>query len=226
MGVPLALAAIALVLKLLLLPSFAWAGFLLTVCVLGVIWFAFFRSPEVNNTPAKSPLVGKQPVIIASDPVQTAGRVALLTGSVLTEVGAPAILHALCSSISANLEPAGWGSRFPMVLNRLYQGHLPASACPAALLELRTIERELQDIPVSRVVWDYDDRSRAPSLHYRAPPEAQNLAGYFVTVNGLNLLRAGLIESVESAVEFGDDVRIVTFSSPDDFFTNWQSGSP
>ncbi len=197
MGVILALAAIVLVLKLLLLPSFAWAGFLLTVCVLGVIWFAFFRSPA---------------------PARMAERVALRTGSVLTEVGAPSILHALYSSISANLEPQGWGSRFPVVMNRLYQGRLPASDCPAALAELRTIERELQEIPVSRVIWDYDDRSRAPSPHYRAPPEAQNLAGYFVTVNGLNLLRAGLIESVESAVEFGHDVRVATFNSPQDFF--------
>jgi Immunity protein 70 len=197
MPIILTLSALAFALKLLLLPRVAWTGFLLTLCVLCLIWFAFFRSSA------------------SSPPGQ---RVAIRTGSVLTEVGAPAILHALCSSISANLEPAGWGSRFPMVLNRLYQGRLAASDCPAALLELRTIERELQAVPVSRLVWDHEKRRRAPSPHYRAAHGAQNIADYFVTVNGLNLLRAGLIESVESAVEFNDDVQLVTFSSPDRFF--------
>ena len=145
-------------------------------------------------------------------------RVAISAGSVVTEVGAGAILHGLFSSISANLEPGGWGTRFPVTLNRLYQGALPAAEAALALEELRTIERELSGLPVSRLVWDVDDRSKPPSPHYRAPAGAENLADYFVTVNGLNLLRAGLIESVASAVEFRHDVRIVGFDDPAQYF--------
>lgn len=145
-------------------------------------------------------------------------RVAIRSGSVVTEVGASAILHALFSSISANLEPAGWGSRFPLVMNSLYQGRLVASDCAAAIDELHAIESELRELPVSVLVWDIEDRAAPPSPHYHAGAQAANLAEYFITVNGLGLLRQGLIESVESAAEFGDDVQIFTFSNAQDLF--------
>jgi 2,3-bisphosphoglycerate-dependent phosphoglycerate mutase len=145
-------------------------------------------------------------------------RVAIKTGAVVTEIGAGAILHGLFSTISANLEPDGWGSRFPVVMNQLYRGTLAPSDCAAALRELRTIETALSDVPARNVVWDFDNPMSAPSPHYLAGADARNAADYFITVNGLNLLRSGLIESVESAVEFGDEVRIITFDTPADFF--------
>jgi hypothetical protein len=151
----------------------------------------------------------------AAPPVE---RVAIRTGSVVTEVGAAAILHGLFSTISANLEPAGRGTRFPVTMNRLYSGSVTAADARAALDELRIIETELSAVSVDRVVWDIDDRSVRPNPHYRPRVDARNAADYFVTVNGLDLLRAGLIESLESAVEFGHDVSVVTFTGPADFY--------
>jgi hypothetical protein len=48
--------------------------------------------------------------------------------------------------------------------------------------------------------------------------DASNAAEFFVTVNGLNLLRAGLIESAESAIEFGHPINIITFGSSAELF--------
>lgn len=151
-------------------------------------------------------------------PPRISSRVAIKSGSVVTEIGAGAILHGLFSTISANLEPDGWGTAFPVTMNQLYQGSLAPSDCAAALRELRAIEEALAEVPASNIVWDIENRMSPPNPHYAAGADARNAADYFVTVNGLNLLRHGLIESVESALEFGDEVRIITFDTPADFF--------
>ncbi|RNF85278.1 Imm70 family immunity protein [Montanilutibacter psychrotolerans] len=145
-------------------------------------------------------------------------RVAIRTGSVVTEVGSGAILHAFFSTISSNLEQAGWGTRFPTTMNKLYQGSIAPTDSSAALNELLVIEKELLKIPTSNVVWDIENPAARPSPYYKPGRGATNAVDYFVTVNGLNLLRAGFIESVESALEFGDEVRIISFGTPGDLF--------
>jgi 2,3-bisphosphoglycerate-dependent phosphoglycerate mutase len=147
-----------------------------------------------------------------------AGRVGIRTGSVITEVGASAILHALFSTISKNLETEGWGTRFPMVLGPLYQGHLNPDQCGVALSELRIIYDELCKLPIERVVWDIEQPMKHPHSAYRSNPLAKNVAEYFLTVNSLDLLKGGLIDSLESAVEFGHSVKIIAFNGPEDFF--------
>ncbi len=144
-------------------------------------------------------------------------RVGIRTGSVVTEVGASSILHALFSTISANLEPQGWGTRFPTVLGPLYQGHLAPEQCGLALSELQVIHTELSAIPVDRVVWDIERPSERPHPAFKPNHSATSAAEYFITVNGRDLLRDGLIDSLESAVEFGDSVQVVSFAGPEDF---------
>src|SRR5258707_8353336 len=62
-------------------------------------------------------------------------------------------LDALFATISLRLEPNGWASRFPAVLDHLQGGRIDPARADAALTELRTIARELADVPVDRVVW-------------------------------------------------------------------------
>ena len=145
-------------------------------------------------------------------------HVAIRNGRVFTQVGPAAILHGLFSTISHNLEPDGWGSRFPAVMNDLYRGRLDPPQMAAALIELQLIARELQETPVSRVVWDIERPDAPPSPHYTLGATATNAADFFVTVTGRHLLRDALIDSVESAIEYGDEVEIVSFGSPADFF--------
>lgn len=153
-----------------------------------------------------------------SRPAAAPARVAVRTGSVVTEIGAPAILEALFSTIRVRLDGDGPDSPYPLVMGPLYQGRLEAAQAAAALEELREIEARLRALPADRVVWDSSRPGEPPSAFYRAPPDAASAAAFLVTVNGLELLRGCLIDSLESAVEFGDAVDIIRFESPADFF--------
>ncbi len=52
--------------------------------------------------------------------------IAFRQGSVLTIIGPGGVLHALFSTIAVRLEAGQWGSRFPLIMNALYGGSLPA----------------------------------------------------------------------------------------------------
>ncbi len=146
------------------------------------------------------------------------GRIALRTGSVVTEIGPGAILHALCSTIATRLEPGGWGSRFPRVMGALYAGQLPAAEAPEALREAREIAALLAAVPVEAITWDADRPGDAPPAAYVPMPGARSAATWFRTVNGRDLLRDGLIDALESAVEFGHAVEVIPFDGPADAF--------
>lgn len=59
-------------------------------------------------------------------------------------IGEPDFLHSFFSTICANLESGNWGSKFPVLMNELYQGCLEFSKIDAALEELRKIENRLK----------------------------------------------------------------------------------
>jgi hypothetical protein len=146
------------------------------------------------------------------------GRIALRTGSVVTEIGPGAILHALCSTIATRLEPDGWGTRFPRVMGALYQGHLGAAEAPEALREAREIAALLEAVPVDAITWDIDRPGEAPPAAYVPMHGARSAATWFRTVNGLDLLRDGLVDALESAAEFGHAVEVIPFDRPADAF--------
>lgn len=41
------------------------------------------------------------------------------------QIGSGDFLHAFFSTVAYNLENMKWGSRFPVIMKELYQGHLP-----------------------------------------------------------------------------------------------------
>jgi len=103
-------------------------------------------------------------------------------------VGTPDFLFALFSTISARLEPAGWGSRFPLLMGPLYEGALPAAQAAGARAELAAVRAELAQLAPSAVVWDVEDRSKTPPWGDDIAPSITTLADYFVTSDGEDLL--------------------------------------
>jgi hypothetical protein len=106
----------------------------------------------------------------------------------LDEIAPDNVLRALFSTISYRLEPDGWGTRFPAVLDYLYEGSLDASRTDQALTELDQIEAQLRCLPPRRVVWSLDDLrvrndSKQPVNH-----SAKNIYDYFVARDGTPLL--------------------------------------
>jgi hypothetical protein len=120
------------------------------------------------------------------------------------EIGAGNFLYCFFSTASANLEPGGWGTRFPALMNHLYRGTLPVDLAPPAKSELLMVQRELAACPPSAVVWDIEDRSQRPPWGDDIAETITSLANYFVTSDGRDLfevLFAALAEAVASGRE-------------------------
>lgn len=118
-------------------------------------------------------------------------------GSVIDEIGTGDFFHAFFSTVSGNLEPAGWGSRFPALMNKLYQGELTQQDAAAALAELDKVTAELAKLPAKKVVWDIEDRTKAPPWGNNIAKTITDLSNYFVTSTGrdlIELLREVLVE--------------------------------
>ena len=65
-------------------------------------------------------------------------------GCIWYEIGAASFLHSFFSTVAYNLECGNWGTRFPVIMNELYQGKLANANVPNAKVELNTIENELK----------------------------------------------------------------------------------
>jgi hypothetical protein len=122
--------------------------------------------------------------------------VSLSVGDSDWTVGTGDFLHAFFSTVAANLEPAGWGSRFPLLMNDLYAGELGASNASAASEELAIVAAELRGLQPSEVVWDYEHRSLRPPWGDDISPEITDLSNYFVTSEGEDL-----IETLQAALD-------------------------
>lgn len=132
-------------------------------------------------------------------------------GRITDEIGTGAFLYAFFSTIAGNLEPDGWGSRFPILMKQLYAGGLLQSDAADALAELHIVRRELAEIPPARVIWSFEDRTQHPPWGDDIAPDIDSLATYFVTAHGRDLIV--LLAEVFEALQEGEDtsVRIVNY---------------
>lgn len=106
----------------------------------------------------------------------------------LYPVGHSDFLHALFSTICGRLEHGRWGSKYPYLMNCLYQGRLEWADIPPARKELEEVARRLKRYPPSSVVWDIDDPARQPPWGNNISEEITSLANYFVTSDGRDLI--------------------------------------
>ena len=129
--------------------------------------------------------------------------------AVVWYVGEHELLNAFFSTASVRLEPAGWGTRFPHLMNELFEGDLPAEHAAAAAEELEVVRAELREHPPSEVVWDVYDRDRRPPWGDDISPDITDLSNYFVTADGEDLI-GKLAEALDFAARKDAPARIVT----------------
>lgn len=122
--------------------------------------------------------------------------VGLRVDNITTEVGTSDFFHAFFSTVSFHLEPDGWGSRFPELLNELYQGDLPLEHCEKVLTDLETVRSELASLNPGKVVWDIENPESRPPWGDNISDEITSLAIYFVTSGGRDLFEV-LFECLE-----------------------------
>jgi hypothetical protein len=114
--------------------------------------------------------------------------VGLKLGSITDEIGRGDFLFSFFSTISGNLEPNGWGTRFPILLNKLYHGKLERIDASQALAELRIIEKELKQFTPDQVIWDIQNRDKLPPWGKNISLQITDLSNYFVTSTGRQLI--------------------------------------
>ena len=99
-------------------------------------------------------------------------------------IGTADFLHSFFSTVCGRLENGKWGSRFPHLMNELYQGVLPVKHLAAGTEELSQIKQELAQFAPDQVIWDIDDRSLTPPWGDNISDDITDLSNYFVTIEG------------------------------------------
>src|SRR5687768_17393124 len=136
--------------------------------------------------------------------------IAFKQGRVLTVIGAGGLLHSLFSTIAVHLEGGDWGSRFPWIMNGLYSGRLEESGASEGYREMQQIRQELATLPPSAVVWDIEKPGIAPPWGGEVGGHVKNMAAYYVTDTGRNLVDE-IIDNLESQLALGGPLEIVPF---------------
>lgn len=103
-------------------------------------------------------------------------------------IGTADFLHAFFSTVCGRLENDKWGSRFPYLMNELYQGVLSVKHLAAGTEELSQIKQELAQFAPDQVIWDIDDRSLTPPWGDNISDNITDLSNYFVTSEGEDFL--------------------------------------
>lgn len=137
--------------------------------------------------------------------------VALKQENVITEIGPGGVLHSLFSTIAVRLERGDWGGRFPTIMRRLYDGKLERREAGAGLTEMTQIRKELATLPPAMVVWDAENPTLDPPWGRDVGAHVQNVAQYFVTTTGRNLVDE-IIDNLESLRDFGGTLEVISYN--------------
>jgi hypothetical protein len=124
----------------------------------------------------------------------------LRVGGQTYDLGPSEMVDGLFATISYRLEPDGRGSRYPIVMNRLYAGvAMSPSDAPAAKRELQEIDARLAALPPDRVVWSLSNLRRRDDTLLPVDHAARNVRDYFIA-NGRPLMTI-----LDEAVHLGQD---------------------
>lgn len=122
-------------------------------------------------------------------------------------VGTGDFLHSFFSTIAYNLEDKDWGSRFPLLMLKLYQGKLEPDELDGAAEELKVVQSELRKLPISRMIWDIEDLSKKAPWGDDVSEDITDLSNYYVTNDGEDLIEV-LFRALKMAKEIGYPLEI------------------
>lgn len=123
------------------------------------------------------------------------------------QIGSGDFLHCFFSTVAGNLENGDWGSRFPLLMNELYQGRLENEKVADAIVELNTIKAELKKISPDKVIWDIEDMNKQPPWGDKISVDITDLSNYFVTSDGEDFLSI-FLHALEKSQSLGLPVEI------------------
>jgi 2,3-bisphosphoglycerate-dependent phosphoglycerate mutase len=111
----------------------------------------------------------------------------LTTSHSTFEIGSSDLLRSFFDSIDVHLTKGIFGSKYPAVLGKFQEGHLPLEDLDRAEEELKHIRKRLGKIAPDKLIWDKYDRSQRPPWGDNISAEITSLASYYVTADGEDL---------------------------------------
>lgn len=133
--------------------------------------------------------------------------VSFRVGCMMYEIGTASFLHSFFSTVAYRLENNRWGSKFPVIMNELYQGKLSFENVPAAKEELTQIKKALTKLSPNKVIWDIEDLSKQPPWGDNFSDEISSLGNYFITYDGRDFIEVFFM-ALNAAIEIKKDVMI------------------
>lgn len=100
------------------------------------------------------------------------------------QIGNGDFLFSFFSTVAYHLENQKWGSKFPVIMNELYQGELKSTSVPMAIKELESIKQGLAMLSPDKMIWDIENLSAQPPWGTNISSYITNLSNYFVTSDG------------------------------------------
>lgn len=123
------------------------------------------------------------------------------------QVGNGEFLHAFFSNICYHLEDGNWGSKFPTLMNQLYNGKLESSNADEAYAELKVIKDSLDKISPMQVIWDIDDISKKTPWGDNISSDITSLGNYFITSEGADLI-THFFNALQKSIDYSIDIQI------------------
>lgn len=130
-------------------------------------------------------------------------------GCVWYKVGSGGFLYSFFSTVCYHLENKQWGSVYPYIMKRLYYGELEWQNVKYARRELEEIQSRLAEFPPSDIVWSFEDLSQRPPWGDNISEDITNLANYFVTSGGNDLITV-MFEVFNEAEEYRKNIKIIS----------------
>ncbi|PZU79594.1 MAG: hypothetical protein DI529_17435 [Chryseobacterium sp.] len=128
--------------------------------------------------------------------------VGLRTVPIFYMIGTGSFMHSFFSTIAYRLEDNKWGSKFPNLMNKLYNAEIETTESKWVLDELKVIKQELSKLTPDKVIWDIDDLTKLPPWGDNIAKTITNLSNYFVTSDGKQLL-----DIFENALQSSIDIK-------------------
>lgn len=123
-------------------------------------------------------------------------------------IGEPDLFFSFFSSIVVHLEKSKWGSRFPVVMNDLYQGKVEVDKLEACRKELEVIREELKQFGPDQVIWDCEHPEKMPPWD-EIDPDIKDLSEYYISSSGEDLFEV-LLTAIQDGLEYKADLEIET----------------
>ena len=133
--------------------------------------------------------------------------IGLKTGPIYFLIGTGSFLHAFFSTVCYRLEDKRWGSRFPNLMNGLYQGEIQPAEAGWVLNELAAVQVELAAFSPDQVIWEIEDLSKRPPWGDNIAATITDLCNYFVTSDGRQLLEV-MEKALRTSIEIQKPIKI------------------